>query len=116
MNIEILNTYEIYVTILFFINAFAILLINQRYLCLDKFYLHHSLCSFYIISSCSKIKAVLCSNHPLGNRLQYSECKSIRQEDGTFGLSPGIFCPKKLCSWKWTAFSFASVNLFKEWI
>lgn len=53
---------EIYVPILFFINVFAILLINQRYLCLDKFCLHHSLCSFYITFSCSQIKALSCTH------------------------------------------------------
>lgn len=85
---------EMYVPFSFFINVLAILLINWGYLCSDKFCPHHSLCSFYITSSCRKIKAlVLCTNHPLGNRLQYFEHKSMRQEDGTFGLSSRIFCP-----------------------
>lgn len=49
---------EIYLPILFFINVSAILLINQRYLCLDKFCLHHRLRFFYITFSCGKIKAL----------------------------------------------------------
>lgn len=96
---------EIYVSILFFINVFAIWLINQRYLCVDilppsqpTFFLHLSLGSK--TEKCSSAHSA-----PLGK-------ESVRQEDRASGSLVGPAAQCALCAWTRTAYSLSTVHMY----